>query len=311
MVRNISVNAPGISTVTYARQLSSDTAATTDKINSALSSGGESDYYYDRTPDTTTYLQSRNSIALNQTHITTSSVVDSKAKAQIQGLNLMLSVSAQLGQKLTSIRNGANIVDGTFVAWCSDQLTLIGRELNHSTPDGNFAFASLTNNIPPVDPTKFTALPSGSASDTSYLVGAFGVVTNSNLPPTTVHAGSTGIESLIRTLRMCQSGDVNNPNDAVWTGCQDLLNKTVIPNLSIDLKTAGELSKAAQDTQDNLKARINQLSEIGQKAGFQTPMDMTQQSKELGFLAKMQGYAYFTMTKLAEEIQAQLDKLNF
>jgi|GEM_PF-5982810 len=309
MPLSVPTNTPGLTSVDYARYTTAQTDKVTQALNQEFQTGGVSDYLADNTPQLKKFLSTTNKLAQNTVLTSNLRDINTKAKAQIQGLQLLQNISSEFGRRLINVRNASNpMKDDTFPEWCQSQLTAIAREFNRTMSNGEYAFASQTSTTAPIDPSQLGALPSNAIQNFSYLQGTFGQVDNGTIvQPFKVDAKSTGIEALIRALRIAQSGDVNDENHACWVASQNLLNNTANPNLGMDLQRAGEISRDAQQKIDDLNQENSILSQDAKDAGYRAQSEVMQELYQSKTMKRVQESVYILVQ---QELQSLLDRLD-
>ncbi len=310
----INPNSLGLDSVTLLQQYNATARNTSDTLRAVNSSAGECDYLADNTPDVLGMLGMNRLLAENNVHILNDELTNSRSQYQIQFIDLCVNIAQQLGPRLSSIRTNVGIPDQTFSSWCSEQLANIGNTANRPMFDGTYPCGGATAFLPPVNVNTIqSSLPSGAGPTLDYAVGSFSTYTARLSQSRTVldqmNVTNAGVENIIRTLRMCLSGDVTNSLDPTWAVCNDLLVTGAIPNLGEAMKNAGNLGGTAQDVRDELKDELSLIAKQYQTYAFVPEMELIQTQMQAQAISRIQESNIFSNLKMTQQILDKFDQL--
>jgi hypothetical protein len=181
--------------------------------------------------------------------------------------------------------------------------------------DGTYPCASGTPTIAPMDPTVIMSpLPSGTGSTLDYAKGAFNTF-DARLSATTTcsdnfNVTSDGTENLIRTLRICLTGNIAQASDPTWAFANDLLVNSAIPNIAKDFRVAGNLGNQAQETKDALNDLAPVIGKQFKDYAFLLETAVIQKKFDEAAKASQQMSSLFTSFKKTQDFFDKMDQLS-
>ncbi len=307
-------NSPGLSTTVLLQQFNAASRISGKNLEIELSSGGKNNGLCERTPNLLGFLEGSRALIEDKVHIVNNTKINNRSQEQIQFVQLCQNIALQAGQRLSNVRTRTALDDVTFTGWCTQQLANIAASGNRAMQDGTYSCANGTMYKAPIDATAIlTPLPSGTGPTFDYAVGAFNShdfrTASSQTFTDTFDVKHTGVEGLIRFLRICQGGNPSNENDPTWAFANDLLVKHVNPQLSYALKQVSSLGEAAQSAADEIKNKQQEIAKDMQSLGFVSPEQIVQMKFEEATKAKIQESTLISNLKQTRDFLEKMDSI--